>query len=227
MLSTVATSWSPYELDLWQAFQERHGLTIRQCEQFQAYYRLLVDWNEKYNLTAITALTDALAYHFDDALMVLKHYDFARVRGCGDVGSGGGIPGIPLAIACPHVTFYLIEVIRKKREFLAHVAELLGLENVVVCDHDWRTFLRSTDWDIQIFCARASLSPRELVRAFGGTSHYQDAGIIYWASAHWQPEDAESSLLHDTWSYTVGERTRAYAFFTASEAARLLVTQVS
>lgn len=221
MLSRITTSWSAHELELWNAFAARHALSAYQLEQMQGYYRLLVEWNEKYNLTTRTALPDVIAYHLDDALMVSKRYDLSGVRGCADVGSGGGIPGIPLAIAYPHIDIYLIEVIRKKREFLQYVADTLHLTRVTVCDADWRTFLRSTHYDIQLFCARASLAPHELIRVFGGASRYPDASLVYWASEAWHPHTDEAGYIRDRWSYSIGERTREYVLFSAHPHAHL------
>jgi 16S rRNA (guanine527-N7)-methyltransferase len=92
------------------------------------FYTMLVEWNEKFNLTRIVSPEDAAMKHFCDSLM---GKDMVSGKVC-DVGSGGGFPSIPLAIVRPELDFTLIESNGKKAGFLEAVAAELGLKNVRV-----------------------------------------------------------------------------------------------
>jgi len=99
-------------------------------DKLARYLALLLAMNEQMNLTAITAPADAWTRHALDALTLVAHIPpSARVA---DIGSGGGVPAIPLAIARPDARFTLIESTQKKAAFLTDVAAALGLANVAV-----------------------------------------------------------------------------------------------
>lgn len=89
----------------------------------------LVEWNGRFNLTAITEPTEIVDKHLLDSLAVLPHLHGRRIA---DIGSGAGFPGLPLAIADPGRRYTLIESTGKKAGFLHHVVAKLGLENVAV-----------------------------------------------------------------------------------------------
>lgn len=197
----------------WADFAQNHDLDAAQLAACARYYELLIEWNERINLTAITAMQDVIDYHFVDSLLVGNYADLAGSSGLVDVGTGGGFPGIPLKIKYPELPVYLIEVTAKKCAFLELVIKELGLENIQVVQLDWRTFLRKTSYDADIICARASLRPDELVWALKPTSHYRDARIIYWASSEWKPDEREASCLISEEPYTVGAKQRKYIFF--------------
>lgn len=97
-------------------------------EQFEEYARLLVEWNEKMNLTAITKPEEIAAKHFLDSLMVLKYQPMKAGDRLADVGTGAGFPGVPLLIACPGLKLTLIDSLNKRLVFLGHVLDALGLE---------------------------------------------------------------------------------------------------
>lgn len=192
----------------WQQFAQIEALNDQMIARFKMYLSLLVAWNEKINLTTITQVPEILRYHFQDSLALKHGIDVATSKSIADIGSGAGFPGIPLAIVYPHLSITLIEVQEKKNQFLQCVIRELGLANVIVCNYDWRTFLRKTTYDIQVFCARASLQPKELVRMFAPTCYYQRATIVYWASTLWKADqEVNKFVVHDV-AYLVGSRTR-------------------
>lgn len=198
---------------LWRDFAIKYNLSEQQYMQFQRYYLLLQDWNTRINLTAITNEQDILAYHFEDSLKVA---DFVNIAGCSmiaDIGTGAGLPGIPLKIKYPHIPVVLVEVIQKKVIFLQEVIKELGLTGIEVYAHDWRNFLRHTTYPADVICARASLHPDELLRMFQPSSPYKHAQLIYWASADWHPLASEKKFLMREDTYTVGNRQRKYVFF--------------
>lgn len=201
------------ENTIWQQFAQKNNLSPRQLQQFQDYYRLLIEANELFNITAITDLESVIAYHFQDSITLKDSLDLTKIGSLCDIGSGGGFPGIPLKIIYPHIDVTLLEVSQKKGVFLRQVIEKLELLNIDVCDLDWRNFLRQADGEIELFCARASLHPDELLRVFSGSSPYQNSNLVYWASQDWQPTKKESPLLRSTHRYAVGDRQRKYCIF--------------
>lgn len=122
------------------------SLSGRQLELFRTYYRLLVDWNRRVNLTALTDPRDVFVKHFLDSITVLLAVDLAhhssRVSGYNeyegdsmtllDVGTGAGFPGLPLRIVHPEFRLTLLDSTRKKTDFLRHLLEALGLDDVTV-----------------------------------------------------------------------------------------------
>ena len=108
------------------------GLTLSaaQCDRLAAYLALLAKWNKTYNLTAIRDPQRMVTHHLLDALAVVPHLPAQPGLRILDVGSGGGVPGIPLAIARPDAHIVLIDSNHKKATFLVQAAIELGLANV-------------------------------------------------------------------------------------------------
>ena len=110
-------------------------LSPAQLEQFESYYRELTNWNQRANLTAVTGYEEVQLKHFLDSLSVVlawtlpaERQNFAVI----DVGSGAGLPGIPLKIAFPAVRLTLLEATAKKAVFLRHIVAELGLDGVEI-----------------------------------------------------------------------------------------------
>ncbi len=103
--------------------------------RLQRYLELLLEANTKFNLTAIKDPLEAWTKHIQDSLSLVPFIATAEAKNLIDVGSGGGLPGLPLAIVLPQLQVTLLEATGKKAAFLAEVALQLQLSNVtVVCD---------------------------------------------------------------------------------------------
>lgn len=107
------------------------GLALPETAQQQllAFRDLLLKWNKTYNLTALRDPEQAISHHLLDSLAILPHVGREPLL---DVGSGGGLPGIPLAIARPELTVRMVDTVQKKTTFLQQAAIQLGLKNVAV-----------------------------------------------------------------------------------------------
>lgn len=111
-------------------------LSERQMEQYEQYYKLLVEWNEKINLTAITEQDDVYLKHFYDSVTLGFHMDaFQEEIHLCDVGAGAGFPSIPLKIAFPQINVTIVDSLNKRIQFLELLIKTLGLEGVS-CYHD-------------------------------------------------------------------------------------------
>ena len=110
---------------------EEFGLNNEQISKFQRYLELLLEWNEKFNLTAITDKDEIEEKHFLDSIELVKYFD-VKNKTLLDVGSGAGFPGIPLAIVEPTLKVTLLESNGKRVTFLREVIKELDLKNVEV-----------------------------------------------------------------------------------------------
>ncbi len=110
-------------------------LSPRQIEQFNIYYRELLEWNQRVNLTAITGYKDVQIKHFLDSLTItlawqppITDADSRLI----DVGTGAGIPGLPLKIMFPNIRLVLLDATAKKAAFLYHLKQKLELDDVEI-----------------------------------------------------------------------------------------------
>ena len=105
-------------------------LSAKQEEQFFFYFQLLVEWNEKMNLTAITEVNEVYMKHFYDSLSAAFYYSFQPGQRLIDVGAGAGFPSIPLKILFPELHVSIVDSLKKRIHFLEHLASKLELTNV-------------------------------------------------------------------------------------------------
>ena len=105
-------------------------LSMEQYEKFITYMRLLQEWNEKVNLTAIVEDEDVIKKHFIDSIKALKRDEFKKANTLIDVGTGAGFPGLPIAIMKGDINVTLLDSLNKRVNFLNTVVNDLGLKNV-------------------------------------------------------------------------------------------------
>ncbi|MGX6971453.1 16S rRNA (guanine(527)-N(7))-methyltransferase RsmG [Vagococcus bubulae] len=112
---------------------EKQGIVLsdKQMNQFELYFKRLVEWNEKINLTAIVDKKEVYLKHFYDSLTLAFERDMTKegLRLC-DVGSGAGFPSIPLKIVFPNMTISIVDSLNKRIKFLTELTTELGLDKV-------------------------------------------------------------------------------------------------
>ena len=118
---------------LWDELCRRAGRSLSQDQDhlLSRYIDLLLDGNQRMNLTRIDTRQSAEVLHVGDALTLLPHLPVGQLQ-LVDVGSGGGIPGIPIAIVRPEISVTLFESTQKKASFLVEAVKNLGLRNVTI-----------------------------------------------------------------------------------------------
>ncbi|UOA09910.1 16S rRNA (guanine(527)-N(7))-methyltransferase RsmG [Methylobacter sp. S3L5C] len=124
-------------------------------EQLLGFIKLLEKWNKAYNLTAIRDKEEMVRLHLLDSLAILPFIEGKRVI---DIGTGAGLPGIPLAIYLPDIEFTLLDSNAKKTRFVQQAILELKLKNVTVCHNRVEQYHPETSFDTAITRAFASLS---------------------------------------------------------------------
>lgn len=150
------------------------AVTAAERAQLLAYLDLLEKWNKTYNLTAIRERDRMITHHLLDALAVLPHLPQTDALRVLDVGSGGGVPGLPFAIVRPDWQLTLIDTNHKKVAFLTQAAIELHLRNVTVHAARVEDFAPAAPYDIVISRAFADLA------TFADTSarHLAPSGLL-------------------------------------------------
>lgn len=105
-------------------------LSEKQKEQFSALFALYSDWNSKINVISRKDIDNLYLHHILHSLSIAKYIDFKPETSILDVGTGGGFPGVPLAILFPEVNFLLLDSIGKKVRVAQEISDVIGLENV-------------------------------------------------------------------------------------------------
>jgi 16S rRNA (guanine527-N7)-methyltransferase len=160
------------------------ALSPQQVDQLLAYQALIAQWNKVYNLTAVRDPQEMLTHHLLDSLAAvppLLRQTEGQALSVLDVGSGGGLPGVVLAIVCPHLTVHCVDTVAKKAAFVQQVAASLKLPNLrgiharveslkaeagqgydVVCSRAFASLVDFTTW------SRAALKPGAVWMAMKG-----------------------------------------------------------
>ena len=134
-------------------------LNEKQLSQFQKYYEMLIEWNEKINLTAITEFEEVLKKHFLDSISIgrlLSQDDEVSIL---DIGTGAGFPGIPIKIAFPNVKVTLLDSLNKRVNFLNEVINELSLEGISALHGRAEDFAKKKDMREQFdFCVSRAVA---------------------------------------------------------------------
>ena len=130
-------------------------LSEKQLEQLEEFYNLLIDYNEKVNLTRITEKDDVYLKHFYDSLTLIKAIDLTKGLTICDVGTGAGFPGIVLKICFPQLKVTLVETLQKRVRFLYLVKEKLNLKDLFICKERAEIFARNNRNKYDLVTSRA------------------------------------------------------------------------
>jgi len=150
-----------------------------------AYLQLLAKWNQTYNLTAVRNIPDMVSFHLLDSLAILPHLQGNVFL---DVGTGAGLPGIPLAIVQPDWTLHLLDSNGKKTRFLTQAKLELGLDNIVI--HQCRAESFPVNDQIDTILSRAYSSLTDFIET---TRHINPHAI--WVAMKGNLTDAERQAL--------------------------------
>jgi 16S rRNA (guanine527-N7)-methyltransferase len=162
------------------------ALTENQAVQMLAYIELFHKWNQAYNLSAIRDIESQVDRHLLDSLSVAPYIDAEQLI---DVGTGGGLPGIPLAILYPHKRFTLLDSNGKKARFLFQVKTQLRLDNVQIQNCRVEAFRPQQRFDAVISRAFASLKDMT-----DGCRHLLSDNGVFYAMKGIYPTDELSAL---------------------------------
>jgi len=160
--------------------QKYFDLTPKQIKQFEQLFPLYKDWNDKINIISRKDIDSLYTNHVLHSLGIAKVIDFLPGADILDVGTGGGFPGIPLAILFPETNFHLVDSIGKKLKVVNAVAEALDLKNVKTT-HDR---VENIDNQYDFIVSRAVTKMPEFVKWVKGkikktSKHKLKNGILY------------------------------------------------
>ena len=135
---------------------EKLGIVLDadKLDKLEKYYQMLVDANNKFNLTAITDKRDVYLKHFYDSILASLVFDSDNFNLC-DMGTGAGFPGIVLKIVFPKIRLTLVDATKKKTEFLKEVVSTLNLNDVCVYNDRIENFAYLHEKEFDIVIARA------------------------------------------------------------------------
>lgn len=131
------------------------NLISKNLESFNKYYELLVEENNKYNLTNITQKDEVFEKHFNDSIYMNKIIDLNSVESLCDIGSGAGFPALPLKIAYPHLKITIIEPTLKRVNFMKMVCDKLDLKDVTIINGRAEDVIKDYRETFDVVTARA------------------------------------------------------------------------
>ena len=168
-------------------------LSTKQIQQFMVYLEQLQLWNQSFNLTSITLHDEIIIKHFVDSLAALRAEDIKVGAKLLDVGTGAGLPGIPLKIARLDIDLTLVEPVAKKVSFLRFIIGLLRLENVDIFAGTLERFLneRMPYGSFDYLATRAL--KHDLILKYGQKLLRQGGKAILYSSQQIPPSDLSSN----------------------------------
>ena len=186
------------------------GVPANAQQKLLHYLHLIVKWNKHFNLSGITAIQQMVPLHLLDSLAISPYLEGERIL---DIGSGAGLPGIPLAIANPDKSFVLLDSNGKKTRFLFQVKVALELSNVEIVDARVDEYLSTADTgEFSLITCRAFSSISSIVKMIekplaGGTKLLAMKGVYpHDEIAELQQGNTPNTLpknINDTYSNTV------------------------
>lgn len=135
--------------------KENINLSEKQIFQLKKYYEILMEENQRINLTRIIEENDVYLKHYYDSLTLNKVIDLNSVKTVADIGSGAGFPGIVLKIIYPHLQITLIDALEKRVQFLQKVIDELQLENVIAVHARMEEYSRLHEEEFDVITSRA------------------------------------------------------------------------
>lgn len=130
-------------------------VTEEKLKKLDEFYNLLILWNEKINLTTITAIQDVYLKHFYDSLTLFRVCDLTKDINLCDVGSGAGFPGIVLKIFFPNLKITLVDSLNKRVNYLNTIIKELGLVNIEAVHSRMEDFSKVNEEKYDVITARA------------------------------------------------------------------------
>lgn len=133
------------------------GIDVKEeyLEQLEEYYNLLIEWNEKINLTSITDKKDVYLKHFYDSLTLYKATDLNKIISLCDIGTGAGFPGVVIKIFFPDIEVTLVDALNKRIKFLEIVIEKLNLKKINTVHARAEEFAKSNIEKFDLVTSRA------------------------------------------------------------------------
>lgn len=186
----MKSSFSKYNLQLDET----------KCNQFEKYYELLIDWNQRMNLTAITDKNEVIQKHFIDSVLLLTKYDSKDFKNKKviDVGTGAGFPGIPLAIMLPETNFTLVDSLEKRIHFLEEVVNQLDLKNVSLFHGRAEDYGKDNDFREQFdYCVSRAVAPLPILLEYCSSFIKVDGNLLLYKSKKADQEIVESKHAFD------------------------------
>ena len=159
-----------------------------------AYVELLIKWNRKIALTSVADPEEIVKFHFGESLFAASRYNLEKSR-LADVGTGGGFPGLPLALAVPTLSVTLIESNLKKCAFLAEILRELRVRNAAIVSGRMESFSSSLE-TFDFITARAFGQFDEL-RAWARVQLTDRGKLLLWLGE----EDTKKISTKPTWSW--------------------------
>ena len=177
--------------------------TEKQLQQFAALKDLYTEWNEKINVISRKDMDNFYEHHVLHSLAIATQFDFPDGFEIADIGTGGGFPGIPLAIFFPEVKFHLVDSINKKLKVVNEVAQAIGLTNVTT-QHTRAEEIKDKKFDVVVSRAVAPLKDlwywsRPLLKKKPIDQPKKISGVICLKGGDLAKEISESGLRPKAW----------------------------
>ena len=190
---------------------EKYGVFVTEdfAEKAFGFWEELVSWNKTHNLTTVTEFRESALVHFADSLFPASEknvfFDGAKVL---DLGTGGGFPGIPLALYFPKVTFDLLDKSRKKISFVSLTAAKLGIKNVTGINENFFSITERYD----IVVSRAVRIDEEIFEHCKKIINPAGHLVVFYSSQQ-EPYKDKSLEYMKTYDFEKGERVVAFYRF--------------